>query len=144
MDKNLQNGQNWHKHRPIVFFRNVLPKWWICSLLLHISDTISAAIEKVLFSFTCIRVGQTLFSTSPQTLQSIWYPAPVFLQTPSLPKLCEGTKGLRWKVWTQTKILSPNIRLTKTFMAIFALAERLPTSATLLTAWQYLSYYKHQ
>ena len=25
-------------------------------------------------------------------------------------KLCEGLKGLRRKVWTQTKILSPNIR----------------------------------
>ena len=25
-------------------------------------------------------------------------------------KLCEGTKGLRQKVWTRTKISNPNIR----------------------------------
>jgi len=110
-------------------------------------------------------------------------------------KLCKGTKGLCQKVWTRTKLLSPNIRcfvailrfvaiyalfgniwqksvflgknhtitwyilyiklswicklaimgkndafvakivntcLTKTFMGIFALAERLPISATLV------------
>ena len=63
-------------------------------------------------------------------------------------------KGRRRRVWTWTKILSPNILrfvaiyalfaktthlsrkkvnmlLTKVFMAIFALAERLPTFATL-------------
>ena len=36
-------------------------------------------------------------------------------------KLCEGTKGLRRKVWTQTKILSPNICY---FVAIYALFGR--------------------
>ena len=38
--------------------------------------------------------------------------------------LCEGTKGLRRKVWTRTKILSPNIRYFVTilrFVAICAL-----------------------
>ena len=29
---------------------------------------------------------------------------------PGWQKLCEGTKGLRRKVWTRTKIFSPNIR----------------------------------
>ena len=31
------------------------------------------------------------------------------VQGPGWQKLCEGTKGLRRKVWTWTKILSPNI-----------------------------------
>ena len=43
-------------------------------------------------------------------------------------KLCEGTKGLRQKVWTRTKILSPNKRYfvaTVRFVAIYALFGRL-------------------
>ena len=40
---------------------------------------------------------------------------------PGWQKLCEGTKGLRRKVWTQTKILSPNICY---FVAIYALFGR--------------------
>ena len=63
----------------------------------------------------------------------------------------EGAKGLWQKVCARPKIFSPNIRyfvtifrfddaffakiantrLTKIFVAIFALVERLPTSATL-------------
>ena len=39
-------------------------------------------------------------------------------RTPGWQKLCEGTRGLRRKVWTQTKILSPNIRY---FVAILRL-----------------------
>ena len=43
-------------------------------------------------------------------------------------KLCEGTKGLRQKVWTQTKILSPNLRhfvAILRFVAIYALFGNL-------------------
>ena len=41
----------------------------------------------------------------------------------SWQKLCEGTKGLRWKVWSRTKILSSNIRYFVAilkFVAIYA------------------------
>ena len=43
-------------------------------------------------------------------------------------KLREGTNGLRQKVWTQTKILSPNIRYFVAilrFVAIYALFGNL-------------------
>ena len=43
-------------------------------------------------------------------------------------KLCEGTNGLRQKVWTQTKILSPHIRYFVAilrFVVIYALFRRL-------------------
>ena len=43
---------------------------------------------------------------------------------PGWHKLCKGTKGLRRKVWTQTKILSPNIHY---FVAIYALFGNLWT-----------------
>ena len=42
--------------------------------------------------------------------------------------MCEGTKGLRRKVWTRTKILSPNMRYfvaTLRFVSILALFGRL-------------------
>ena len=35
-------------------------------------------------------------------------------------KLCEGMKGLRRKVWTQTKILSPKIRYIVAILYIVA------------------------
>ena len=47
---------------------------------------------------------------------------------PGWQKLCEGTKGLRQKVWTRTKIWSPNIRYFVAilrFVAIDALFGRL-------------------
>ena len=58
-------------------------------------------------------------------------------------KLCEGTKGLSRKVWVRFANLQllekrhicrekVNTGLTKIYLAIFALSERLPTSATLL------------
>ena len=43
---------------------------------------------------------------------------------PGWQKLCEGTKGLRRKVWTRTKIFSPNIRYVVVilrFVKIYAL-----------------------
>ena len=39
---------------------------------------------------------------------------------PGWQKLCKGTKGLRRKIWTQTKILSPKIRY---FVAIIRFVE---------------------
>ena len=47
---------------------------------------------------------------------------------PGWQKLCEGTKGHRQKVWTQTKILSPNIRYFVAilrFVAIYAFYKAL-------------------
>ena len=57
--------------------------------------------------------------------------------------LCEGTKGLRWKVWTQTKILSPNIRYFVAilrFVAIYALfgdlwAKKVPFGVKNSVSW---------
>ena len=45
-------------------------------------------------------------------------------------KLCEGTKGVRQKVWPRTKILNPNIRYIVAilwFVTIYALFGRLFT-----------------
>ena len=45
-------------------------------------------------------------------------------------KLCEGTKGVRQKVWPRTKILNPNIRYIVAilwFVAIYALFGRIFT-----------------
>ena len=45
---------------------------------------------------------------------------------PGWQKLCKGTKGLRQKVWSQTKILSPKIRYFGAmlrFIAIYAFLE---------------------
>ena len=47
---------------------------------------------------------------------------------PGWQKLCEGTKGIRWTVWTRTKILSPNIRYFVAmlrFVVIYTLFGRL-------------------
>ena len=51
-----------------------------------------------------------------------------FYAIPGWQKLCEGRKGLHQKVWTGTKILSPNIRYIVAllwFVAIYALFGRL-------------------
>ena len=43
------------------------------------------------------------------------------MMVPGWQKLREGTKGLRRKGWTFTKILSPNIRCFAAIVAIYAL-----------------------
>ena len=40
---------------------------------------------------------------------------------PGWQKLCEGAKGLRWKVWIGTKILSPNIRYFAAILKLVAI-----------------------
>ena len=64
-------------------------------------------------------------------------------------KLREGTKGLWQKVWTRTKILSPNIRYfvaTLRFVSILALFGRIWAKKVLLlvknsVSWQEVHYY---
>ena len=57
------------------------------------------------------------------------------LLDPGWQKLCRGTGGPRRKVWTRTKILSPNIGYfvaNSRFVAIYALFGRLWTKSVVL------------
>ena len=55
-------------------------------------------------------------------------------------KLCEGMKGLRRKVWTWTKILSPNIRYIVAPFGIL-LAIKVPLGSKTVFLWQKVPYY---
>ena len=85
----------------------LVPHSLLLSFILNFSRFLKLSINsKANFDiFECVLVY--LNGKSNKHLQVKWVPG--LGKESGWQKLCEGTKGLSQKVWTQTKILSPNI-----------------------------------